>query len=743
MEGDFALGIEFRSVLSTLSKQIYETPLAFIRENVQNAVDAVRIQAARDGRHSGDGSYGVWIDVDESSVTIRDNGIGMSFEDLKNLYWTMGASGKLNQEARDAGCVGMFGIGGFANFGVCSLLRVTSRSMSDAHGTETWLTLSEIENADGTIPKVHSRFEVPMERGTVVRGDLQHSHDVENLRSYLMEFVQYANERIYFNGELLSTRDLGPDQALDSESAIELLRGSWSSGNVQVSGQLFEGEASELHARIDSLTIGGVPVPTIGFIRFENGAISALKRGFKLCSTQIPSEIDISGVVDCSYLAPTAGRDSLNANSNATMHAIVQCMEQAAVAAVLGDSSRISRHTSFFRYIRRNGLVGRIGETLVELADGTDMRLRDIPRASATGGKVFFATSRKYRLAQLLQARGHTVVQLPTDHHKQSAVRDYLTTYCDAEAFEGQVEVERPYLDLSRFEKLFLAELEETVLTGFDVHGVTLTPGALSEDVPVYADESAASPLVIYVDVRHAEIAKLEALGVSGLFRSMVAAFCREYLAPSLRAHSPKFFGSGAVNLDFLAKRRTELWVLSSNDIGILNQGGQRQVVRSSDVRVVTAGRAESDTHTINRQKPKLIQLQGSVEFANLFGYYLRVPDSASVAYGDVVVQCDDRAAVWAGNRIGLHASDGISTAFQFEVRLDKLIVESNDDRGSGGVGAEVMERPIQQLYDGLYFPIPTVLEPYLVPTSIEEVRIEVRCEWTDFSSARAWSASD
>ena len=38
-ETSFQAGFEFEPILRLLSKQIYETPLAFIRENVQNAVD--------------------------------------------------------------------------------------------------------------------------------------------------------------------------------------------------------------------------------------------------------------------------------------------------------------------------------------------------------------------------------------------------------------------------------------------------------------------------------------------------------------------------------------------------------------------------------------------------------------------------------------------------------------------------------------------------------------------------------
>jgi HSP90 family molecular chaperone len=123
----FKVGIEFDSVLSAISKQIYETPLAFIRENVQNAVDALRMQAERRGLNACSPPLAVHVVATADECEIRDNGIGMSLDDLQNLFWTIGASGKRTEEARAAGCVGMFGIGGFANFGVCDDLVVTSQ----------------------------------------------------------------------------------------------------------------------------------------------------------------------------------------------------------------------------------------------------------------------------------------------------------------------------------------------------------------------------------------------------------------------------------------------------------------------------------------------------------------------------------------------------------------------------------------------------------------------------------------
>ena len=149
----FHAGIDFESVLRIISKQVYETPHAFIRENVQNAVDAIRLQAYRDGSDPMDDRYGIQVSVERDLLEVKDNGIGMSADDLRDFFWTIGASGKRNAEAKAAGCVGTFGIGGFANFGVCSTLEVISQTNAADHGTLTRLSESDIRAAGSSIPR--------------------------------------------------------------------------------------------------------------------------------------------------------------------------------------------------------------------------------------------------------------------------------------------------------------------------------------------------------------------------------------------------------------------------------------------------------------------------------------------------------------------------------------------------------------------------------------------------------------
>jgi len=736
----FHVGIEFESVLKAISKQIYETPLAFIRENVQNGIDAIRLQAARHGTGSDDPSLFVRISVHESHCTIIDNGIGMSLDDLQGLFWTIGASGKRTVEARDAGCVGMFGIGGFANFGVCDELVVVSQTEDSTTGTSTSLSRQAIEAASGGIPVVSvSASDEAAPRGTIVRGRLESPPDAAELREYLTEFVRYASEHVFFGDDLVSGQRLGRPTSNRVLERLTPSAESWSNGNVTVLGRLYEDATRTLEVRLEGLQANGDDVRLSGWIRFDSGVVDVLKRGFKLCSTGIPTQIGVSGAIDCDLLSPTAGRDSLDAESSSLVGSIVGALEKAAVLAVLESTERISQHTRIFKYVRQQGLVDRLGRVGIELADGTELVLDDVRRLAAGGSQVYFATSQNRNLTQVLSARGHTVVQLPADRHKQAAIQQFLVNYCEAQALEGRVELVEVYQALTRFERAFLAELEDTILSTYELETVELVPGKLTEDIPVYAAAENGSEFTVTVDVRHAEITKLESLGINSLFASMVAAFCREYLGSILRTRSPKFFGTGALNLEWLAKKRSELWVLLSNDIETVSRGTERQVVSSADIRVVQigGGRQANVDPGDGPRHPKLVRIEGSDEFAGLDGHYLRVPSSASAVYGDIIQQCEARGVVWGGNRIQFLASDEISTAFEFEVRLDHLI-SMTDGSGAAGGAAQVLQ-PLQALFDGLYFAIPGVLEPALVPAAGQEIRIEVRCEWIDYTTARAW----
>src|SRR3982751_101088 len=145
MTDSHAIRVDLERVLPLLAKDIYNTPYAFLRENVQNAIDAVRIQAYRE-RSAGykPSAHEIDVSINGLTVAIRDTGIGMSRSDLELNYWSIGHSGKGTSEAREARVVGTFGIGGMANFGVCSHVSIVTRSEHSSVAVQSDAERSEL-----------------------------------------------------------------------------------------------------------------------------------------------------------------------------------------------------------------------------------------------------------------------------------------------------------------------------------------------------------------------------------------------------------------------------------------------------------------------------------------------------------------------------------------------------------------------------------------------------------------------
>ena len=738
----FHAGIDFESVLRIISKQVYETPHAFIRENVQNAVDAIRLQAYRDGSDPMDDRYGIQVSVERDLLEVKDNGIGMSADDLRDFFWTIGASGKRNAEAKAAGCVGTFGIGGFANFGVCSTLEVISQTNAADHGTLTRLSESDIRAAGSSIPSVTvatSADATP--RGTVVRGYLRDSPNTEDLKQYLVDCARFVPVSLYFNNEQISQNEFVETASRSNYSPISDSVEHWTDGEIDVSGRLFEDRGHTVVGLIDGLRINGESTDARGSLRFENGAINVFKHGFKLCTTQIGSTIGVSGRIDCDRFVPTAGRDSLDSDSTTLLARIVALLEKVVIETILDHPERIAQNARIFRYVTRHGLVHKLSNVAVRLADGSETTLGDI-QTKANQGQVgvFFGLSQKQALNQIMHARGHIVVLLSSDRYRQAAEQQYLESYCGAKAFEGLIDCSERYEQLSRFELVFLSEIEACISRSYEVKDFRVIAGLLTEDIPVYLNERGrGQSLDIFVDVRHPEVTKLEGLGYTSIMYSLISTFCHEYLGPSLKKWSPKFFGDGALNLELLSKRRSELWILVKDDIGEIRRGPVRQIVTSSDVGSVNVSRNGGENPpNLQKPNPRILRIIDENQDSELAGYYIRVPDKAFEAYGDLLQACESRGVVWAGNKITFVASDTISAAFQYEVRLDELVYTKTSGT-QRTEGALELVRPFQEIFDSIYFPIPPPLEGFLVPTGAQEIRLDLHCEWIDMRTARHW----
>jgi molecular chaperone HtpG len=123
---------DFDGLIRLLAGHLYSEKKVFIRELIQNAHDAIQRRVAREPAfHLDQGYIDILTDLTSGPgrIVFRDNGIGMTSEDLEEFLSTIGKSGTL--AAREAELVpdviGQFGIGFLSGFVVGAKVEVHTR----------------------------------------------------------------------------------------------------------------------------------------------------------------------------------------------------------------------------------------------------------------------------------------------------------------------------------------------------------------------------------------------------------------------------------------------------------------------------------------------------------------------------------------------------------------------------------------------------------------------------------------
>lgn len=359
-ERKIAFKVEFSRILEVLSEQIYQSPFALLRENTQNAFDAIRMREALG--HNFDPA--IKIAVDDDSVTVTDNGIGMTAHEIETNFWYAGRSGKNNEAARNAGVVGTFGIGAMANFGVADALSVDSESVTGRR------TLSSVRKSELStdaqnisVKSVDSRGEP----GTTVRAHLASASkmSIPDAKKYIIEFVEFVDVPVIFNGTEISRK---PHRSvLPSEKRAWTVR-----ERVSISDMLFgdlevRGMASgELRVVFDNIQSNQEHAKrgTIVLVQ-DGGAIRALRYGFGLSTVGIHSRYRWGGLVDLTLLTPTAGREALDDLSNQLLQSVISSIDQI-ISPMAAKHVESFSNDCFLRWIVETGQFNLCGSLQVE-----------------------------------------------------------------------------------------------------------------------------------------------------------------------------------------------------------------------------------------------------------------------------------------------------------------------------------------------------------------------------------------
>ncbi|MFD2583347.1 molecular chaperone HtpG [Pedobacter vanadiisoli] len=157
------ISIHTENIFPIIKKFLYSDNEIFLRELVSNAVDAVQKikRLASLGQFNGEvGAPLVQVAVDKEAktITVSDNGLGMTAEEIKKYINQVAFSGASEfvekfKDAKDANeIIGKFGLGFYSAFMVADLVEIQTLSYQDGAEPARWVCdgSTEFEITEGT-----------------------------------------------------------------------------------------------------------------------------------------------------------------------------------------------------------------------------------------------------------------------------------------------------------------------------------------------------------------------------------------------------------------------------------------------------------------------------------------------------------------------------------------------------------------------------------------------------------------
>ncbi|MBQ7715337.1 MAG: molecular chaperone HtpG [Clostridia bacterium] len=220
------ISVEAAQIFPIIKKWLYSDKEIFLREIVSNACDAVtklrRLISLGEVKDIDSSSFKVTVtlDKDAGTVTVVDNGIGMTAEELKKYICQIALSGALDfidkYESKDgkdgSGIIGHFGLGFYSAFMVSSSVDVVTKSYTGVDAVK-W---SCVEAGDYEIEDPYDADELFDGRGTAVimhiNDEGKEFLDPARLRAILDKYCAFMPVEIYFYDGSEDTKEDGDDK---------------------------------------------------------------------------------------------------------------------------------------------------------------------------------------------------------------------------------------------------------------------------------------------------------------------------------------------------------------------------------------------------------------------------------------------------------------------------------------------------------------------------------------------------
>jgi len=435
-------------LLKVLAESLYSTKKVAIRELIQNAHDSCVRRRVETKQATYKPRIDVTINEANHTVTITDNGSGLTEEDVRTYLATIGRSytRQLGENLsifnpdEASQLIGQFGMGFLSAFLVASEVVLTTRSYKEDSPTLQWRSngdvhyeLTEVDDVPiGTSVELH------------VKANASFMLNEGILSETIAQYADFLPIPVYLNGGFYPVNAQRPPwEAIDPTQATR----DYIRKTFRVESPL---AIIELNDQIIDLGHDTMTIPLEGFVFIPPGSVASVQefgdmnvfiRRMFICERQrdlLPAWARfVRGIVDCTYLQPTASREELHQDDN------FMFIQQAIEEQLLKGLRRIADEdpTAWKQIVRGHtdvimGWAVQDNEFFEQVADIVTFRttrgqlsLRDYLKE--TDNKIYYVTRQMGSLQERLLGEGHGV---PVIDASWFAVPSFLKKFANRNA---------------------------------------------------------------------------------------------------------------------------------------------------------------------------------------------------------------------------------------------------------------------------------------------------------------------
>ena len=753
--------IETKRVVQLLARQIYQSPLALLRENTQNAFDAVRQRLYRES------NFSPLIDIRlaTNEISISDNGIGMTPEELQEHYWTAGSSSKNNDEARAAGVVGTFGIGAMANFGIADRLIVETESAASNERTICRADRAKLDLKHDCIERV---FATPTGKpGTTITAHVAANEqiDIQSARDYIGEFVSLVDIPVHVNGVVVSRKSV--------EDLIPSVPETWKRREVaQAIGTRMTADVlmivsnnADVWVHFTNIVWDSRPLQGRLVLRTGHSNLRTFRSGFGLATASVGSTYQFGGVADLGVLEPTAGREAITVDGLQLLQSMMGEIDHF-TSETLAGRDECDFSTAFMHWIVGHGRYELCGKLRMTVQPGERISLENVATQSQIKPMMLYEGADQ-GVVKAHASDDTPLLILARNNPRRKCERGFLQSKANVNQISDKpvVKDRRSHGQLSLAESA-LAYRVDTILESDYFVKCTVQFGTISHSLPVLVEKPSRGMNIVLNPEGQTVQLLMSIYGTEyEAFGSMAKDFVRSVLFPRLADHVPSSTRQGAEAFLRAIRKSPEPFEYADDDLGSLPsiwkdyEEGQitldQAVARSraavhSSVQVVDAAvRAEDVVPDVIQNEQTLSAVSDATQTLDpwpgitrlelssshkmlvidkkepaLRGYrcFLAITDKAREDMGEFFLQPHLTSIVWGGQKtlfIFMHHSR------EFGLYYDLLTREMVDAPAGGGAYPTCSI----VLKDRLYIPIPEEIGGSFVPRPGERKRFEVRAD--------------